>query len=494
MSRHSAFASGYRIGGVIALVLGAAHFLLPGWGLRRAGATVDPGGPAQPFRRFGTYAIGMFLLCVSVMSFHFAQLGGSPTARLFAALQAIFWAGRILLEMLFPSHLQIFFLGDPPVALAMISVIAAPAIRWLSSLPGHHLHERGSQDALTAAAFSSEFRYPCTRGPRGARRKDRDDEETHCGNSRPADACCTRLRRGQLSVQAHHDDRAVRARGIDRRDRPRRRRGAAPVLGQVVVVENRGGAGGSIGTAAIATAPPDGYTIGMGTASTLAINPATYKNLPFDVLDDLVPIGKIADVPNIMSINPSLAASDMASFIALARAQPGKLSYASAGIGSVSHLLGEQFKLATGTDIVHVPYRGVAPALTDVIAGQVDVMFDNLPTSLPLVQDGRLRPLGVSGDRRVAALPDVPTFAELTRRHELDGVLRAGRTQGHAGYRREETQRGAVAGAGDARGARQALAQQAIVAGGSPEAFEAQIVRELARMRRAVAAAGIQLE
>ena len=267
------------------------------------------------------------------------------------------------------------------------------------------------------------------------------------------------------------------------------------MLGQAVVVENRGGAGGSIGTAAIASAPPDGYTIGMGTASTLAINPATYKKLPFDVLDDLVPIGKIADVPNIMSINPSLAASDMASFIALARARPGKLSYASAGIGSVSHLLGEQFKLATGTDIVHVPYRGVAPALTDVMAGQVDVMFDNLPTSLPLVRDGRLRPLGVSGDKRVAALPDVPTFAEL----ELDdmnwmaffGLVAPKGTPDAVVERLNE----ALLQVLEMPEVRDKLAaQQAIVAGGSPEAFEAQIARELARMRRAVAAAGIEVE
>jgi len=189
--------------------------------------------------------------------------------------------------------------------------------------------------------------------------------------------------------------------------------GLRQVLGQTVVVDNRAGAGGSLGTAAIAKAHPDGYTIGMGTASTLAINPAAYKNLPFDVLNDLAPIGNIAAVPNIMAINPSVPAMDMAAFIALARAEPRKLSYASAGIGSVSHLLGEQFKLATGTDILHVPYRGVGPALSDVVGGQVQIMFDNLPTSLPLVQDGRMRALGVSGASRAPALPSVPTFAEL---------------------------------------------------------------------------------
>ncbi|MDO9173270.1 MAG: tripartite tricarboxylate transporter substrate-binding protein, partial [Actinomycetota bacterium] len=185
--------------------------------------------------------------------------------------------------------------------------------------------------------------------------------------------------------------------------------GLRQVLGQPVVVENRAGAGGSIGTAAIAKAPPDGYTIGMGTASTLAINPAVYKSLAFDVVDDLVPIGNIAEVPNIMSVNPTVDALDMATFIALARAHPGEFSYASAGNGSVSHLLGEQFKQATGADIVHVPYKGIGPALTDVVGGQVQVMYDNLPTSLPLVREGRLRPLAVSGEARIAALPDVPT-------------------------------------------------------------------------------------
>jgi tripartite-type tricarboxylate transporter receptor subunit TctC len=165
--------------------------------------------------------------------------------------------------------------------------------------------------------------------------------------------------------------------------------GLRGVLGQPVVVDNRAGAGGSLGTAAIAKASPDGYTIGMGTASTLAINPATYKSLPFDVLNDLVPIGNIAAVPNIMSINPGVKAATMAEFIALAKSQPGKLTYASPGYGSVGHLLGEQFKLATGTDLLHVPYRGMGPALNDAIGGQVQVIYDNLPTSLELVKSGK---------------------------------------------------------------------------------------------------------
>jgi tripartite-type tricarboxylate transporter receptor subunit TctC len=270
--------------------------------------------------------------------------------------------------------------------------------------------------------------------------------------------------------------------------------GLRHILGQAVVVDNRAGAGGSLGTAAIAKAPPDGYTIGIGTASTLAINPATYKSLPFDVLNDLVPIGNIAAVPNIMSVNPGVNARTMAEFIALAKSQPGKLSYASPGYGSVGHLLGEQFKLATGTDILHVPYRGMGPALNDAIGGQVQVIYDNLPTSLELVKSGKLRGLGLSGDKRVAALPDVPTFGEL----HLDdinwmaffGLVAPKDTPAPILKRLND----ALVKLLDDPGMRDKLAaQQAVVVGNSPEAFKAEIARELARFKRAVAAAKIEL-
>ncbi|MEA2982458.1 MAG: hypothetical protein QOF09_4281 [Alphaproteobacteria bacterium] len=270
--------------------------------------------------------------------------------------------------------------------------------------------------------------------------------------------------------------------------------GLRTALGQAVVVDNRAGAGGSLGTAAIAKAAPDGYTIGMGTASTLAINPATYKSLPFDVLDDLAPIGNIAAVPNIMSIHPAVKAANMAEFIALARSQPGKLSYASPGFGSVGHLLGEQFKLATATDILHVPYRGMGPALNDAIGGQVQVIYDNLPTSLELVKSGKLRGLGLSGARRVDALPEVPTFGELG----LDDInwmaffgLIAPKDTPEPVVRRLNEALVRVLAAPDMRD--KLAAQQAIVVGNSPAAFKAEIARELARMRRAVAAAKIEL-
>ena len=270
--------------------------------------------------------------------------------------------------------------------------------------------------------------------------------------------------------------------------------GLSRVLGQPVVIDNRGGAGGSIGTGAVARAQADGYTIGMGTASTLAINPAVYKNLTFDVQADLTPIGNIAAVPNIMAINPGVKAGNMMDFIALARSQPDKLSYASPGLGSVAHLLGEQFKLASGTAIVHLPYRGMGPALNDAIGGQVQVIYDNLPTTLPLVQDGRLRALAVSGPKRVEALPNVPTFAEVGL-DDLNwmaffGLIAPKDTPATIVGRLNEALVKVLA-MPDVK--ERLSSQQAVLVGNSSEQFKAEIARELARMKRAVAAAKIEL-
>lgn len=265
-------------------------------------------------------------------------------------------------------------------------------------------------------------------------------------------------------------------------------------LGQPVIIENRAGAGGSLGTAAIAKADPDGYTIGMGTASTLAINPAAYKSLPYDVQKDLAPIGNIAVVPNIMSINASVAAPDMAAFIALARTQPGKLAYGSSGNGSVSHLMGEQFKLASKTDLLHVPYRGIGPALQDAVGGQIQVMFDNLPTSVPLVQDGKLRALAISGDKRLDALPGVPTFAEAGL-DDLNwmaffGLVAPAGTPQPVIAKLNAAMKSALSN----ETVRNRLAsQQATPIGNSPAEFAAQIARDLERMRRAVTAAKIEV-
>ncbi len=266
-------------------------------------------------------------------------------------------------------------------------------------------------------------------------------------------------------------------------------------LGQSVVVENHAGAGGSLGTGMIVKAPADGYVIGMGTASTLAINPAAYRSLPFDVLRDLAPITNIAAVPNIMTVNPSVPAKTIAELAALAKSQPGKLSYGSSGNGSVSHLMGEQFKIATGTDLVHVPYRGLGPALNDAIGGQIQVLFDNLPTSLPHVQAGKLRALAVSGDQRVAALPDVPTFAELGLT-ELNWMALFGLVAPAATPPAVVSKLNAAAARVIATPeVRRALElQQAIPVANSPAQFRADIERELARMKRAVEAAKIRVD
>jgi tripartite-type tricarboxylate transporter receptor subunit TctC len=271
--------------------------------------------------------------------------------------------------------------------------------------------------------------------------------------------------------------------------------GLSGMLGQPVIVDNHGGAGGSVGTAVIARAKPDGYIIGMGTASTLAINPAAYAHLPYDVATDLVPIGAIADVPNIMSITPGLPVYDMAEFIAYAKAGPGKVAYGSSGLGSVSHLMGEQFMQMTGTQLLHVPYRGVGPALNDVVAGQIQVMFDNLPTSLPMVQAGKLRALAVSSKARLATLPNVPTFKELTL-DDLDwtaffGLVAPAKTPEAIVLKLNVALNRTLKD----QAVRDRLAQQqAMVTADTPAEFAALIKREAARMKRAAAAANIHIE
>jgi tripartite-type tricarboxylate transporter receptor subunit TctC len=183
-------------------------------------------------------------------------------------------------------------------------------------------------------------------------------------------------------------------------------------LGQPLVVDNRGGAGGAIGAKAIADAAPDGYTLGIATISTHVVNPIVHTDLRYDPLKDFTFVSQIAAVPNVVSIHPSVPAKDMAEFIAYAKKNPGKLNFGTPGIGSLGHLIGETFKYSAKVDMTHVPYRGAGPALNDALAGQVQVLFDNLPSSLPHIQAGKLRALAVASEKRVASLPDVPTFAE----------------------------------------------------------------------------------
>ena len=187
----------------------------------------------------------------------------------------------------------------------------------------------------------------------------------------------------------------------------------AKELGQPFVVDNRGGAGGAIGAKAIAEAAPDGYTLGVATVSTHVVNPVVRgAALGYDALADFSYVSQIASVANVLAVHPSVPATNMAEFIAYAKSNPGKLNYGTPGNGSLGHLIGETFKYSAKVDLVHVPYKGAGPALNDTLAGQVQVLFDNLPSSLPHIQAGRLRALAVASEKRVAALPEVPTFAE----------------------------------------------------------------------------------
>jgi tripartite-type tricarboxylate transporter receptor subunit TctC len=191
--------------------------------------------------------------------------------------------------------------------------------------------------------------------------------------------------------------------------------------GQPVVVENRPGAGTTIGTDLVAKAPADGYTLLMATFSH-AVNATFYRKLPFDTLKDFAAVTLVASAPNILEVHPSVPAKTVAELIGAAKAQPGKLHFASAGNGSSSHLAGELFKALTGVQLVHVPYKGAAPAMNDLLGGRVEMSFDPLPSSLAHIKAGKLRPLAVTTTTRSAALPDVPTMAEAgVAGYELNG-------------------------------------------------------------------------
>jgi tripartite-type tricarboxylate transporter receptor subunit TctC len=183
-------------------------------------------------------------------------------------------------------------------------------------------------------------------------------------------------------------------------------------LGQQVIIDNRGGAGGTIGTEIAARSAPDGYTLTMGTTSTHVIAPAAYTNLKYDPIKDFMPITLVATTPYLLVLNPSVKAANLKEFIALAKSQPGKLNYASAGTGSTTQLAMEMLKIAAGIDVVHVPYNGNGPAGTAVLGGQVQALFGSMPAVLPQAKAGKVRPIAVGTPKRSPALPDVPTVAE----------------------------------------------------------------------------------
>jgi tripartite-type tricarboxylate transporter receptor subunit TctC len=183
-------------------------------------------------------------------------------------------------------------------------------------------------------------------------------------------------------------------------------------LGQQVLVDNRGGAGGMVGVEIAAKSPPDGYTIVLGTSGNIAINPSLYAKMAYDPIKDLAPISRAANALNVLVVHPSLPVKDVKSFIALAKARPGQLNYGSSGPGAADHLAGELFNNMAGVKMIHIPYKGGAPAMLDLVGGQVQLVFSTVSTAIGSIQAGKVRALGMTGNQRFERMPDVPTISE----------------------------------------------------------------------------------
>jgi len=269
----------------------------------------------------------------------------------------------------------------------------------------------------------------------------------------------------------------------------------ARLLGQPVVVDNKAGAGGAIGMAEVARAAPDGLTLGLATVSTHGVNSATQKKLAYDAEKDFRAITALATTPVVLVVHPSVPARNHAEFLAYLKAHPDQLNYASPGNGSLGHMLGELYKTSTKTAMVHAPYRGAGPAKNDLLAGHVQVLFDNLPSSLAIIQGRQVRALAISAERRVESLPEVPTFAEvdLASNNEPSwfGLVAPAATPEATVQRLH----GAIVAVLQQPALKAQLKAQGLdPLGNTPQAFQAQIVAEVAKMKRVAQLAGIEAE
>ena len=264
--------------------------------------------------------------------------------------------------------------------------------------------------------------------------------------------------------------------------------------GQSVIVENRPGAGGVVGTEVAAKSTADGYTVIMGNAGSHAINQALYPKLTYDVVRDFAPITLVASAPNVFVVNPSVPAKTVAEFIALAKKEPGKYSFASGGNGSSAHLNGEMLKSFAGIEMTHVPYKGSSPAITDVIAGQVQLMIGNLPPILPFIKSGKVRALGVTTPTRFAATPDVPPISETVAGYESlawFGLFAPAATPKEIVTKWHDDVLAILA----LPDIRERVAQMGFdVVGNAPEAYAALVRSDIAKWQRVVKASGAKAD
>jgi tripartite-type tricarboxylate transporter receptor subunit TctC len=264
-------------------------------------------------------------------------------------------------------------------------------------------------------------------------------------------------------------------------------------LGQQFIIENKAGAGNNIATEAVVNSPPDGYTVLLVNPAN-AINASLYPKLSFTFLRDIMPVAGIMRVPNVMEIHPSIPANTVAEFIAYTKANPGKVNWATSGNGTSVHLSGELFKMMTGADITHIPYKGSAPALTDMISGTVHVMFDNMPSSLPHIQAGKLRALAVTTAKRSDALPNVPTVAEAVPGFEASAFFGMGVPKGTPPEIIEKLNKEINAALSDPRMKAKLAELGGMLVPGTPEDFGKLVADETEKWAKVVKAANVRLD